>query len=175
MASTDVFQRHSIESTQTVKTVLLLLLAVTATLMLGLGHHNAIMLGILLGLFTVVLPGSYMVRRSLKDKARQRETEDRLMMHTRTFLQNQEPARPLDGWKLPIQDFRKFHGTASVRAVADPVTFGLLRRQDAIRSLYEWRFTDLSAALPGPESVPLSELLPRPPRRTGSARRGRRT
>lgn len=71
------------------------------------------------------------------EKVRQRQMEDRLMVQTRTYLHNQEPARvasaapagkaesgieilarAIDGRKLPIEDFRKFTAIASLLPVA---------------------------------------------------------
>ena len=184
MTLNDAFQGHSIKPTQLMQKGSLLLLAVTASLILTFRRHNGIMLGVVLALGTVVVPAGYVLARRVIDKVRQRETEDRLMMHTRTYLQNQEPARvgsaalagkgpavesgieilarAIDGRKLPTQDFRKFHGIASPLPVGDPVVFDALPRWYAIRSLYERRFADLAATLPKPASLPLSELLPTP-------------
>jgi proteasome lid subunit RPN8/RPN11 len=181
MTLNDAFQGYSIRSTQLVQRGSLLLLAVTASLMLAFRRHNGIMLGVVLALGTVVVPTGYVLGRRMLEKVRQRETEDRLMMQTRTYLQNQEPARvasaapageaesdieilarAIDGRKLPIADFRKFHGIASLLPVGDPVVFDALPRRYAIRSLYDRRFADLAATLPEPASLPLSELLPAP-------------
>ena len=173
MTSTEAFQGHSIKSTQLVQASLLLL-AVTASLMLALRHHNGIMLGTVLALGTMVVPAGYVVARRRRDKVRRQETEDRLMVHTRTFLRNQEPARErvesdieilartIDGRKLPTQNFRKFDGIAAVLLIADPVVFGALPRRYAIRTLYGRRFANLAAALPEPACLPLTELVPAP-------------
>ena len=121
-----------------------------------------------------VVPAGYLLARRMRDKVRQRETEDQLMAHTRTFLRNQEPmrekveseiemlARTIDGRKLLAQDFRKIHVIPALLPVGDPVVFDALPRRYAIRSLYERRFADLAATLPQPACEPLGELLPAP-------------
>jgi len=167
MTLDDAFQEHSIKSTQLMQWGSLLLLAVTASLMLAFGRPNGVVLGVVLALSTVVVPAAYVLARRMLEKARQRETEDRLMMHTRTYLQSQEPARlagaaarAIDGRKLPMQDFRKYDGIASLLPVGDPVVFDALPRRYAMGSLYGRRFADRAATLPEPVSVPLSEILP---------------
>jgi len=180
MTLNDAFQGQSLKTTQIVQKGSLLLLAVAASLILTFRRHNGIMLGIVLALGTVVVPAAYVLGRRMIEKVRQRETEARLMMHTREFLQHQEPARvatacaasaeadieilarAIDGRKLPLQEFRQFDGATSLLPVADPVVFDALPRRYAIRSLYERRFADLAAALPKPASLPLTELLPAP-------------
>jgi hypothetical protein len=152
----------------------LLLLGVAASLMLAFRRHNGILLGVLLVLGTVVVPAGYILARRTLDKTRQRETEDRLMMHTRTFLQNQEPARgrvesdievlarAIDGRKLPPQDFRKLEVTPAPVPIGDPVVFDALPRRYATGSLCDRRFVDLAAKMPEPASVPLDQLLQAP-------------
>ncbi|HXM45314.1 MAG TPA: hypothetical protein VN924_29025 [Bryobacteraceae bacterium] len=174
MTSTDVFQGHFIKSTQFVQKGSLLLLAAAASLVLAYRHHNGTMLGAALALCTVVVPSGCLLARRMRDKARHRETEDLLMIQTRTYLRNQEPARKkvesdieilartIDGRKLPTQDFRKIAEIAPVLPVGDPVLFDALPRRYAIRNLYDQRFADLAAALPEPERLPLGELLPAP-------------
>jgi hypothetical protein len=181
MTLNDTFEGYSVKSTQLVQRSSLLVLAVTASLMLAFRRHNGIMLGVVLALGTVVVPTGYLLGRRMLERVRQRETEDRLMMQTRTYLQNQEPvrvasatpagktesdieilARAIDGRKLPIQDFRKFHGIAWLLPVGDPVVFDALPRRYAVRSLYDRRFADLAATLPEPASLPLNELLAAP-------------
>jgi len=178
MTLNDAFQGHSLKTTQLMQKGSLLLLAVAASLLLAFRRHNGIMMGVVLALATVVVPAVYVVARRMVEKVRHRETEERLMMHTRTYLQNEEPARVnaapagevesdieilarvIDGSQLPRQDFRRFHGIASLLPVADPVVFDALPRRYAVRSLYERRFADLAATLPKPATLPLSELLP---------------
>jgi proteasome lid subunit RPN8/RPN11 len=179
MTLNDAFEGQSLKATQLMQKGSLLLLAVTASLILAFRRNNGIMLGVVLAIGTVVIPAGYVLTRRMIAKVQQRETEDRLMMHTRTYLQTQEPARAvskaptvesdieilaraIDGRKLPTQDFRKFHGIASLLPVGDPVVFDALPRRYAIRSLYERRFADLAVTLPKPVSLPLSELLPAP-------------
>jgi hypothetical protein len=187
MTLNDAFQGHSVKSTQLLQRASLLLLAVTASLMLAFGRHNEIVLGVVLVLGTVVVPAGYVLGRRMLEKVRQRETEDRLMMQTRKYLQSHEPApgqaesdieilaRAIDGRKLPIEDFRKFPGIASRLPVGDLVVCGPLPRRYAIRSLYGRRFENLAATLPEPASLPLNELLPRLPRRnSGPGPRGHR-
>jgi hypothetical protein len=156
----------------------LLLLAAMASLFLAFQRHNGIMMGAVLAIATVVVPVGYVLLRRVTAKLRQHEMEDRLMVHTRAYLRNEEPvraasakgpvaesdieilARTIDGSKLAIEDFRKFQGTASPLPVGDPVVFDALPRRYAIRSLCDRRFADLAAMLPGPASLPLRDLFP---------------
>jgi hypothetical protein len=174
MTSSDAIEEHSVRSTQLIQKGSLLLLAVASCLILAFRRHNGIELIIVLVLGTVVVPAGMVLARRMRDKARQRETEDHLMAHTRTFLRNQEPmrdraeseieirARSIDGRKLPAQDFRKVHVVPAPMPVAEPVVFAAMPRRYAIRSVYEQRFADLAATLPQPASVPLTEILPAP-------------
>jgi len=151
----------------------LLALAVVVSLTLAFRRHNGIILAEVTTLAMVAVPLGYMLRRRMAEKARHCEMEDRLMLHTRTYLRNEEPAtgpkprkesdieilaRSIDGRKLPIQDFRRYQGAASPAPVADPVVFDALPRRYAVRSLYERRLARL--AMPAIVSVPLNE--PRP-------------
>ena len=177
MTLNDAFEWQSIKATQLMQRGSLLLLVLAATLMLAFGRHNGIVLGVVLALGTVVVPTGCVLARRMREKARQRETEDRLMMHTITYLQNQEPAcmaaasaraeseieilaRTIDGGKLPTQDFRKFSGIVKLSQVADPAVFDALPRRYAVRGVYEGRLANLAAGLPQPVPVPLGELLP---------------
>jgi proteasome lid subunit RPN8/RPN11 len=178
MTLNDAFEGQSLKTTQLMQKGSWLLLAVAASLILAFRRHNGIMLAVVLALATVVGPAVYVMARRMVDKVRQRETEERLMTHTRTYLQSEEPvrviaslpaaaesdieilARAIDGRRLPTQDFRKFAGTAFLLPVGDPVVFDALPRRYAIRSLYERRFADLAATLPRPVALPLGELLP---------------
>src|ERR1035441_4591949 len=180
MTLNDAFEGRSIKSTQFVQRGSLLLLAVAASLMLAFQRHSGFTLGVVLAFGTVVVPVGYVVARRMIEKVRQRETEDRLLMQTRTYLQNQEPARgpastgraeesdieilarAIDGRKLPMQDFRKCDKIASRLPLGDPVVFDALPRRYAIRSLCDRRFADLAAKLAEPASLPLCELLPAP-------------
>jgi len=151
----------------------LLMLAVMASLVLAFRHHNGIMLGAVTALAMVVVPAGYVLTLGVIAKLRQHETEDRLMMHTRTYLRNEKPssaagasdigilACAIEGRKLQIEDFRMFQEIASRLPVGDPVIFGALPGRYAMRSLYEQRWADL-AAMPKIASVPLGELLPVP-------------
>ena len=178
MTLNDAFEGHSLKTTQLMQKGSWLLLALAASLILAFRRHNGIALAVVLALATVVGPAVYVMARRMVEKVRQRETEERLMMHTRTFLQNEEPVRPLplaeesdieilaraiDGSRLPTQDFRKFAGVASLLPFGDPVVFDALPRRYAIRSLYERRFADLATSLPRPVALPLGELLPASP------------
>jgi hypothetical protein len=174
MTLNDAFEEHSIKSTQFVQRGSLLLLAVAASLMLAFRRHNGLTLGIVLALVALVVPAGYVLSRRMIEKARNRETETRLMMHTRTFLENQEPvrasaagtrnvesdieilARAIDGQKLPLQEFRRYGGMAWRQPIGDPVVFDAFPRRYAIRSLCDRRFADLAARLPEPATVPLS-------------------
>jgi|HubBroStandDraft_1064217.scaffolds.fasta_scaffold00638_14 proteasome lid subunit RPN8/RPN11 len=174
MTLNDAFEGHSLKTSQFVQKGSLLLLAVLASLILAFRRHNEITLSVLLALSVVVGPAVYLLSRRMVDKVRQRETEQRLMVHTRTYLRNEKPVRPvspaqesdieilaraIDGRRLPAQGFRTFQVNAAPLPVGDPVVFDALPRRYAIRSLYERRFADLATALPKPVSLPLSELL----------------
>jgi hypothetical protein len=149
----------------------LLALAVVISLTLAFRRHNGIILAEVTTLAMVAVPFGYMLRRRMAEKLRKHEMEDRLMVHTRTYLHSEEPisarkvrketdieilARTVDGRKLPIQDFRRFKGVASLLPVADPVVFDALPRRYAVRSLYEQRLAGL-ATMPPIVSVPLTE------------------
>jgi proteasome lid subunit RPN8/RPN11 len=181
MTLNDAIEGNSLKATQFVQMGSLLLLAVAASLVLAFRHRGGISLGIVLALGTVVIPAGYVTARRMIAKVQQRETEDRLLMQTRTYLQNEEPvsatpvkavkveetdieilARAIDGSKLPTQDFRQYEGVAALFPGGEPVVFDALPRRYAIRSLYERRFADLAATLPKPASLPLRELLPMP-------------
>jgi len=158
----------------------LLLLAAMASLFLAFQRHNGIMMGAVLAIATVVIPVGYVLLRRVTEKLRQHDMEDRLMVHTRTYLQNEEPmraarptraaaesdieilARAIDGRKLAIQDFRKVQGSVAPLPGGDPVVFDALPRLYATRSLCDRRFADLAAMLPKPASLPLRALLPAP-------------
>ncbi len=176
MTLNDAFQGHSLKTTQFMQKGSLLVLAVAATLILAFGRHDGKMMGVVLALATVVVPAVSVLARRMVDKVRQRETEERLLMQTRTYLQTEEPAnlrtgtegesdieilaRAIDGRKLPMEDFRNFDCVASLLPVGEPVVFDALPRRYAVRSLYERRFADLAATLPKPAILPLSELMP---------------
>jgi hypothetical protein len=178
MTLSDAFEGHSLKTTQLMQKGLWLLLAVTASLILAFRPQNGIMLAVVLAMATLVGPAVYVVARRIVDKVRQRETEERLLLQTRTYLQNERPARPfaippaaaesdieilaraIDGQRLPMQDFRSFAGIASLPRFGDPVVFGALARRYAIRSLYERRFANLAGSLPRPVALPLGDLLP---------------
>jgi len=176
MTLNDAFQGHSLKTTQFMQKGSLLVLAVAATLILAFGRHDGKMMGVVLALATVVVPAVSVLARRMVDKVRQRETEERLLMQTRTYLQTEEPAnlrtgtegesdieilaRAIDGRKLPMEDFRNFDCVASLLPVGEPVVFDALPRRYAVRSLYERRFADLAATLSKPAILPFSELMP---------------
>ena len=180
MTLNDAFQGHSLKTTQLIQKGSLLVLAVAATWILAFRRHDGTMMGVVLALATVVVPAVYVLARRMVDKVRQRETEERLLMQTRSYLQTEEPAsvigvpgmplagesdieilaRAIDGRKLPMGDFRNFDCVASLLPVGEPVVFDALPRRYAVRSLYERRFADLAATLPKPAILPLSELMP---------------
>jgi hypothetical protein len=165
----------------------LLLLAAMASLFLAFQRHNGIMMGAVLAIATVVVPVGYVLMRRVTEKLLQHETEDRLMMHTRAYLRNEEPAcaarvtraaeesdieilaRTIDGQKLAIEDFRKFQASASPLPVGDPAVFDALPRRYATRSFCDRRFADLAALLPKPASLPLRDLLPAPATRASGS------
>jgi hypothetical protein len=167
---------HSIKSTQFVQMASLLLLAVAVSAMLAYRRHSGIAIAVVLALGTVAVPAGWVLTRRMLGKMRQRETEDRLMTNTRTFLQSQEPARgasrigrpvesdieilarAIDGSKLPMQDYRKSRGTPAPPRLGDPVVFDALPRRYAIRTVCERRFADLAATLPEPAFEPPREL-----------------
>ena len=163
MTLNDAFEGHSIRATQLMQKGSLLLLAVTASLVLAFARHNGIMLGVVLALAAVLAPAVYALTRRATAKAQRRETEERLMVHTRTYLQNQTPAQVTTvAVVVGQQDFRKWDAIDPLVPLGDPVVYDALPRRYAIRSLYEQRFADLAATLPGPVSLPLSELTPAP-------------
>jgi proteasome lid subunit RPN8/RPN11 len=176
MTLNDAFEGHSLKTTQIMQKGSLLLLAIMASLILAFRRHNGITVGIVLAISTVVAPAVYVLAKRMVEKVRQRETEDQLLLQTRSYLQNVEPVRPvtpkeesdlellaraIDGRKLPTQGFQ-IHHIASLLPAGDPVVFDALPRRYAIRGLYERRFADLASTLPRPVSLPLSELLPAP-------------
>ncbi|MGA3044121.1 MAG: hypothetical protein ABSF54_25375 [Bryobacteraceae bacterium] len=172
MTLNDAFEGPSIQSTQFVQRGSLILLAVTASLLVMFRSHNGIVLGALLLLGTLVVPTGFVLMRRIKDKSRQRATEDLLLMQTRTFLQNQKPARKfvpavgaeetdieilaraIDGQRLPIQGFRKYGGIAFPAPLGEPVVFDALPRRYAIRGLCNRRFVHLAAMMPKPAPIP---------------------
>ncbi|MGA2742228.1 MAG: hypothetical protein ABSG65_32905 [Bryobacteraceae bacterium] len=174
MTLNDAFQGHSIRSTQLLQKGLLLLLALMACLMLVYRHHSGTMLASALALGTVVMPSGYVLARRRLGEARQRETEDRLMMHTRMYLRNEKPvrekaesdiellARAIDGRKLPVHDFLELAAITPILPFGDRVVFGALPRRCAVGRLPYRRFADLAATLPKPACLPLTELLPAP-------------
>jgi hypothetical protein len=171
MTLNDAFEGHSLKTTQLIQKSSLLLPAVATCLILAFRPHTGIALGVAMALATVVIPTAYVVARRRVEKARQRETEDILMTHTRTYLRNEEPAvfpvesdieilaRAIDGRKLPMRDFRRFEVIAALPPVADPVVFDALPKRYAIRTACEARFANLAATLPGPVFVPLTGPL----------------
>lgn len=175
MTLTDVFDGQSVRSTQLVQRGSLILFALIASLMLAFRRHNGILLGVIVALICLVAPAAYLIAQRIREKVRQRETEDRLMSHTRTYLQSEEPvrygpaagsqesdleflARTIDGQKLPLQDFRDFGGTNLLMPSADPVVFDALPRLYATQNGCARRFDIRAARLPAPASVPLLEL-----------------
>jgi proteasome lid subunit RPN8/RPN11 len=137
-----------------------ILLAVLASLFLAFGRHDGIGFGAVLALAAVVVPTGYMLVRRMLAKVQQRETEERLMMHTRTYLQNEEPvhgasaSRAIDGRKLPLQELLGFDGIAAVLPAADPVVFDALPRHFATQTF--------CATMPELATSPMGELLPVP-------------
>jgi hypothetical protein len=180
MTLNDAVEGRSARTTLLMQIGLMLLLAaaVAASLILALRHHDRIMLGVVLALGTVVVPAGPVLTRRTLAKRRQRETDDRLMLQTRTFLRSQEPARPgkrltpeseieilaraIDGRRMPLQGFRIYHGVAAPMPLADPVLFNALPRRYAAGSPWDRRLANLAAALPQPALLPLSRLLPAP-------------
>jgi proteasome lid subunit RPN8/RPN11 len=181
MTLNDAFEGRSLKTTHLIQRGSLLALAVTATLILTFGRHNGFMVGVVLALSTVVAPAVYVLGKRLMLKVRQRETEARLVMQTKDYLQNHESecvvravpakgpeeesdieilARVIDGRKLPTEDFRRCQVTASIPQEAQPVVFDALPRRYAVRSLYERRFADLAATLPKAVCMPLGEVRP---------------
>lgn len=149
----------------------LLVLVAMVSLLLAFRRHNGMPLAMVMALAMVLVPLGYMLGRRFTEKMRHREMEERLMLHTKTYLQNEEPAsavrrkesdieilaRAIDGRRLPVQDFRRYQGMASLLPVAEPVVFDALPRRYAICSLYERRSEGLAAAMPAIVSVPLAE------------------
>jgi proteasome lid subunit RPN8/RPN11 len=181
MTLNDAFEGHSLKTTHLMQRGSLLALAVAATLILAFGRRNGFMVGVVLALSTVVAPAVFVLGKRLILKVRQRETEARLVMQTKDYLQNHESecvvrdpgakapemesdieilARVIDGRKLPTEDFRRCQVTVSIPQEAEPVVFDALPRRYAVRSLYERRFADLAANLPKAVCMPLGELQP---------------
>ena len=175
------FQRQTLKATtQIMQMGWLLLLAAVASLVLAFRHQNGITRAVVLALGTLVLPVGFVLGRRMLEKVRQRETEDRLMTNTRTYLQSQLPAqaatgaanRPvaefdieklawaIDGQKLPTQDFRATNGLAAIIPFGEPVVFDALPHQYSGQSLLSEPRAQAAAMLPMLASVPLSELLP---------------
>jgi proteasome lid subunit RPN8/RPN11 len=163
MTLNDAFEGQSIRNTQLMQKGSLLLLAVTASLALAFARHNGIMLGLVLALAAVVVPAVYALARRAIAKAQRRETEERLMVHTRTYLQNQTPAQvPTVPIVVGQQDFRKCDSLAPLLPIGDPVVFDALPRRHTIQTIYDRRFPALAAILQRTVSLPLSELTPAP-------------
>jgi len=165
MSSNGTFQGDSLKI-QLLHKGSLLLLAAMASVFVALQRHNGTMMAAVLAVATVAAPVGYVLMRRLIEKLRQRETEDRLMVHTRTYLQTAEPvraasaaresdiekilARTINGRKLPLEDFLKIELRPLPPPAGDPVVFGALPQRDAIRSLCDGRFANLAAMLPEP-------------------------
>jgi hypothetical protein len=175
MTLSDALEGNSLKTTQLMQKGLWLLLAVSASLILAFRPQNGITLAVVLAMATLVGPAVYVVARRTVDKVRQRETEERLLTQTRTYLQNERPVRPfvappesdieilaraIDGRRLPMQDFRSFAGNTFLPPFGDPVVFGALARRYAIRGVCERRFANLATTLPKPVALPLADLLP---------------
>jgi len=181
MSLSGVFEGHSLKSTQFVQRISLFLLVVAASLIFAVRHHNGLMVCVVLTLGCVVIPAGFVLARRTNEKVKQQETEERLLMQTRTFLRNEAPvceeiplpvlrmesnieilARAIDGAKLPLSDFRYSGRIASLLPVAEPVVFDALPHRYAIRSSYGRRFQNPAAILPEPVCVPLNEILDAP-------------
>jgi proteasome lid subunit RPN8/RPN11 len=183
MTINDAFESQTLKPVQLMKMGSVLLLAVAASLLLAFRPHNRLLFGLELVFCTIALPAVYVVAKRLKEKVRQQQTEQRLMMHTKAFLNTQEPtswraitvvkapnaetlgerllaALNTDGSELIRPGFRACYPDAAPAAEAETVVFDALPRRYAIRSLYERRFADLSSSLPKPATMPFSELLP---------------
>jgi proteasome lid subunit RPN8/RPN11 len=180
MTLNDAFEGRSIRMTQLMQKGSLFALALAASLILAFGRRNGVTTAVVLALCVVVAPAVYVLGKWVMGKLRLRETEARLVMHTRAYLQNHEAewaatavakappvesdieilARVIDGQKLPIQDYRGYHGTPASVPEGEPVVFDALPRRYAIRSLYERRFADLATTLPKAVCMPLGELWP---------------
>jgi hypothetical protein len=178
MTINDALQDNSIRSAQLMQRGSLIFLAITASLMLGFRRHSGIVLGVTLALGCVVVPAAYVLARRILEKVRHRETEERLMLHTRTFQQSEEPvreaavlppcatetdiellARAIDGTKLPLGGFRKFGGSITLLPEGEPVVFDALPRLYATRTISDRRFENLAATMPGAICTPLNEIL----------------
>lgn len=163
MTLNDAFEGQSLRTTQLMQKGSLLLLAVTASLVLAFARHNGIMLGMVLALATLVVPAVYAVTRRAMAKVQQRETEERLMVHTRVYLQNQTPAQVITRTAVVGHpDFRKCDAIVPLLPIGDPVVFDALPHRHTIQTIYQRHFPDLAAILPRTVSLPLSELTPAP-------------
>lgn len=176
MTLTEALEGRSLKMTRLLERGSLLLVPLAAILMLALHRHNNGAVSVFLALVALILPAAYLLSRRRVEKMRQRETEARLEIHTRSFLERQEPVRPRNltedesdaeilaraiDWRSELpRGFQKFNGIASVLPVGEPTVFDALPRRYAVRNLYERRFADPAKALPKPVFLPFSELSP---------------
>lgn len=183
MTINDAFEEQSLKPAQIMQMGSVLLLAVAASMLLAFRQHNRLLLGASLAFCTVALPAVYVMGKRLVLKVRQQQTEQRLILHTRNFLDTQEAtswravmiakepdaetlgerllaALNTDGSALARPGFHAFPPKASPLPDGETVVFDALPRRYAIRGLYERRFADLAAALPMPAMTPFGGILP---------------
>lgn len=137
----------------------LLLFTMLVGLLMALNRHDAVVLGVIGVLGTILIPLLHVVLRRLLVALRQRETENRIIMQTREYLRNQEAWSPLSaaqaesteviGRRMTPRGFKDvFAGVAASLPGGAPVVFGAWSAQAA----------KLPAMLPAPATEPLSEL-----------------
>ena len=178
MTLNDAIEGRSAKTTELMQKGSLAVLALSAAMILVFGRHSGIMLAVVLALCIVVAPTVYVLGKRLTVKVAQRETEERLMLNTRTYLSHETPfvpvaqaaqpiesdieilARVIDFQKLPVQDAVSYLPAVAMPAGGEPVVFDALPRRYAVRSLYEKRFANLAANLPNVVCMPLPEPAP---------------
>ncbi len=175
MTTNDALDGYSVRATELIQKGSLLALAAAATLILIFCRGNILMVGIVLAICTVFAPAIHVTGKRFTSKVRRRETESRLVMHTKAYLQDHEAectvrmppesdieilARVIDGRKLPVADFRSWPPVAAPLPIVEPILFHALPRRYATRTLCERRFANLASALPKPIRMPWQEVVP---------------
>ncbi len=182
MTINDAFGTQILKPVQILERGSVLLLAIAASLMLGFRLHNRLVLGAALAVGTVIVPGVYVLSKRLRAALRSQEIESRLVAHTRTFLNAQEPqvwmpsiapqesdpetlgerllaALNTDGRALPRQSFRYIVMEAGPKPLGECVVFDALPTACAMRQGATTGFPALDPIPAAPPAVPLGELL----------------
>src|SRR5512141_2631942 len=90
MTLSDAFEGSSMKTRLLTQKATLLLMAVAASLIVAFGRHQGVTEAAVLAIFTLTAPAVYVMGRRLTATARQKETEVRLMVNTKTFLESEE-------------------------------------------------------------------------------------